>query len=227
MFRDCNSFLVPTETVALPGNIFGGVYVPGKYGKRVGFSKMLLQRGNVFIFKNVRFQRKSSFYFIFHLQRGNVFIFKNVRFQRKSSFYFIFHLQRGNVFIFKNNNCIGSYSFKPDPDPAKKLNTDPDPDPGPCFSKSIFAIASFSAVARLRVSRRQIAFASRTPRREDANTFASAHLWLLRFIFPTGVIFVVWKTMIQLSFFQHAFSMVVNPCVLCCNISHPNLFCPD
>ena len=141
VFRDCNSFLVPTETVALPGNIFGGVYVPGKYGKRVGFSKMLLQRGNVFIFKNVRFQRKSSFYFIFHLQRGN-------------------------VFIFKNNNCIGSYSFKPDPDPAKKLNTDPDPDPGPCFSKSIFAIASFSAVARLRVSRRQIAFASRTPRRE-------------------------------------------------------------
>ena len=50
---------------------------------------------------------------------------------------------------------------------------------------------------------------------------------LSRFIFPTGVIFVVWKTMIQLSFFQHAFSMVVNPCVLCCNISHPNLFCPD
>ena len=186
-----------------PGKYFwGGVCSRGKYGKRVGFSKMLLQRGNVFIFKNVRFQRKSSFYFIFHLQRGN-------------------------VFIFKNNNCIGSYSFKPDPDPAKKLNTDPDPDPGPCFSKSIFAIASFSAVGRLRVSRRQIAFASRTPRREDANTFASAHLWLLRFIFPTGVIFVVWKTMIQLSFFQHAFSMVVNPCVLCCNISHPNLFCPD
>ena len=70
VFRDCNSFLVPTETVALPGNIFGGVYVPGKYGKRVGFSRMLLQRGNVFIFKNVRFQTKSSFYFIFHLQRG-------------------------------------------------------------------------------------------------------------------------------------------------------------
>ena len=35
VFRDCNSFLVPTETVALPGNIFGGLYVPGKYGKRV------------------------------------------------------------------------------------------------------------------------------------------------------------------------------------------------
>ena len=52
VFRDCNSFRVPTETVALPGNIFGGVYVPGKYGKRVGFSRMLLQRGNVFIFKN-------------------------------------------------------------------------------------------------------------------------------------------------------------------------------
>ena len=52
VFRDCNSFRVPTETVALPGNIFGGMYVPGKYGKRVGFSRMLLQRGNVFIFKN-------------------------------------------------------------------------------------------------------------------------------------------------------------------------------
>ena len=35
VFRDCNSFLVPTETVALPGNIFWGLYVPGKYGKRV------------------------------------------------------------------------------------------------------------------------------------------------------------------------------------------------
>ena len=53
-----------------PGKYFWGVYVPGKYGKRVGFSRMLLQRGNVFIFKNVRFQTKSSFYFIFHLQRG-------------------------------------------------------------------------------------------------------------------------------------------------------------
>ena len=52
VFRDCNSFLVPTESIAIPGNIFGGVYVPGKYGKRVGFSRMLLQRGNVFIFKN-------------------------------------------------------------------------------------------------------------------------------------------------------------------------------
>ena len=52
VFRDRNSFLVPTESVAIPVNIFGGVYVPGKYGKRVGFSRMLLQRGNVFIFKN-------------------------------------------------------------------------------------------------------------------------------------------------------------------------------
>ena len=47
VFRECNSFLVPTETVALPGNICGTVYLPGKYGKRVRFSRMLLQRGNV------------------------------------------------------------------------------------------------------------------------------------------------------------------------------------
>ena len=35
VFRECNSFLVPTETVALPGDICGTVYVPGKYGERV------------------------------------------------------------------------------------------------------------------------------------------------------------------------------------------------